>query len=235
MEEAAYLDEEYLDKELVEEPRVQTLKETTEVKHRERIKWWVGWMLITSALVLDIIELLLTDLLITAWVPIILSAAASAVYWIFFHVLEVPYTSNTKRYAVALITNIGEFLPFDVAQIWFLWTVGMIIIVGMVRMEDKGEEPGIIGGFMEGIGLFTQNPVAAITMPVLSVVSYGANRARRTYKQRSGGEANWVKEKKIDQQLKNEMITKPGRVGEMRETSQNILDLKKSPGGNKTP
>lgn len=145
------MSEDYQD-ELSPRPTGQNIQ--TEIEHKQRIKWWMGWALILTALCVDLLELLLVDtgldLIAFGSFGTILSIGASFGFWVWFLNLGVTYSSNTKRYVATLITNIGEIIPgLDILQIWFLWTIGMWIIVGMVRMEDKGKEPSIIGAFWE--------------------------------------------------------------------------------------
>src|SRR3989338_7590742 len=121
-----------------------------------RIKIWMGWALIISAICVDLVELL-GGYISFEIIATIVGWVASFVFWV-----------------------------------WFLWTLGMVTIVGMVRMEDKGEKPSIIGGFLEGFALAeTLNPVA---LPI-AIGTTGLNRARRFVKRKAGvGQANWVKQ-----------------------------------------
>jgi len=177
-------------------------------KRKMRIKMWMGWMLIIAAIIFDVVELLggyISAEIIAAIVGII----GSFVFWVWFLILGVPYSSNTKKFGVSIVMNIAEVIPgFDAIPFWFFWTLGMVIIVGMVRMEDKGEKPSIIGGFFEGFAVAeTLNPVG---LPI-AVATMGLNRARRFAKKKAGvGQADWVKQQ-------NEELKNPDRIEEIRE------------------
>ena len=145
-----------------------------------RIKIWMGWALIISAICVDLVELL-GGYISFEIIATIVGWVASFVFWVWFLILGVPYSSNTKKFVMAIIMNLLEIIPgLDVT------------IVGMVRMEDKGEKPSIIGGFLEGFALAeTLNPVA---LPI-AIGTTGLNRARRFVKRKAGvGQANWVKQ-----------------------------------------
>ncbi|KKQ77633.1 MAG: hypothetical protein A3A96_03135 [Candidatus Zambryskibacteria bacterium RIFCSPLOWO2_01_FULL_39_39] len=157
-----------------------------------RIKIWMGWALIISAICVDLVELL-GGYISFEIIATIVGWVASFVFWVWFLILGVPYSSNTKKFVMAIIMNLLEIIPgLDAIPVWFLWTLGMVTIVGMVRMEDKGEKPSIIGGFLEGFALAeTLNPVA---LPI-AIGTTGLNRARRFVKRKAGvGQANWVKQ-----------------------------------------
>ena len=139
---------------------------------------------------------------------------------------------------MAIIMNLLEIIPgLDAIPVWFLWTLGMVTIVGMVRMEDKGEKPSIIGGFLEGFALAeTLNPVA---LPI-AIGTTGLNRARRFVKRRAGvGQADWIKQNEetdntdttmsnLDriQQIKNKYQNKTSTFE--KKSENNVLDLKKN-------
>jgi hypothetical protein len=209
-------------------------------ERKERIKIWMGWALIITALCVDLIELLggyISFELIGTFAGFI----ASFVFWVWFLILGVPYSSNTKRFAMALITNVGEVIPgLDAIPFWFLWTAGMIIIVGMVRMEDKGENPTILGGIREGLTVLSvSNPVTFVALTIM-------NKTRRFVKKSVGiGQADWVKQNgkthnimpdlgKL-QQIKNKYQARPSQpVGKI---GNNVLNLKNKavPTSNKSP
>lgn len=149
----------------------------------------MGWALIISAICVDAIELL-GGYLSFEIIAIVVGFLASFVFWVWFLILGVPYSSNTKRFMMTIITNLGENIPFlDAIPYYFLWTLGMIIIVGMVKMEDRGEKPSYLGGLIEGLAS-TPSPVAAALLKPL-------NAERRFIKRKLGvGQADWIKENK---------------------------------------
>lgn len=116
-----------------------------------RIKLWMGWCLILAAFTIDILEMLF-DWALIGWVlnPV-MAVAVTFLFWIVFQMLGVSYTANTKRFAVMTIQSLGEMLPgLDTLPILsFLWTFGMILTVVMVRMEDRGEKPSVLGAMSE--------------------------------------------------------------------------------------
>lgn len=110
-----------------------------------RVKLWMAWFLVMAAFLLDIFELIFTYFSLGAG-SFVLGIAGSALFGIWFLTLGVSYTSNTKMFVTSLLMNVGEIIPLADAQPWwFLWTFGMIIIINLTRMEDRGEEPTIFG------------------------------------------------------------------------------------------
>jgi hypothetical protein len=141
----------------------------------QRIRLWMGWSLIMTALVVDLIETLLTWVAVGVVLSPILSIGATFFFWIWFQMLGVSYTSNTKRFAITTIQAIAEIIPgLDVVPILsFLWTFGMILVVVMTRMEDRGEKPSIFGALSEvtNIGnLISGSPASGLAIKVQSLV-----------------------------------------------------------------
>lgn len=164
-----------------------------EPQRKMRIKNWMGWALIISAFCVDVIELI-GGYLSFEIIAIVVGVLASFTFWVWFLILEVPYSSNTKLFAMTIITNLGENIPgLDAVPYYFLWTLGMIVIVGMVKMEDKGEKPSYFGGLIEGLAS-TPSPLAAAVFKPL-------NAERRFIKKNIGiGQANWVKQEKKERE-----------------------------------
>ncbi len=159
-----------------------------QVQKQQRIKIWMAWLLITAAIFLDIVEIILEWLGIgLLGVNALITICASTVFWIWFLSLGVTYSSNTKKFGTAFIQGVLEIIPGQDATIIlsFAWTIGMILIVGMTRMEDKGEEPSISGGLLEGLGVFTSNPlfiVGNLPMIAASAGLKAINGSRRKIK-----------------------------------------------------
>jgi len=204
-------------------------------KRKMRIKIWMGWALIISAIIVDLIELL-GGYISFEIIGTFAGWLASFVFWIWFLILGVPYSSNTKRFVMAIIMNVIEIIPgLDAIPFLFMWTLGMVIIVGMVRMEDKGEKPSIFGGFFEGFAVAeTLNPIVA----PIAVATMAAGKTRRFIKRKAGvGEADWVKEQEEENK---QVIRNPERIKEImnkynpqtkqseKSSNKNVLDLKKS-------
>ncbi|MEK7642411.1 MAG: hypothetical protein AAB392_01310 [Patescibacteria group bacterium] len=120
-----------------------------EPEKKQRIKLWVAWFLCIVALVVDIIELVLFylgDGLLVGLIGEIVAIGASFVFWVWFLILGVSYSSNTKRFMSSIVTYVLELIPaLDGIPFWFFWTMGMALIITLTRMEDRGQEPTISG------------------------------------------------------------------------------------------
>lgn len=147
--------EEFYDQENVQHPMFGT-----QATNGYRISFFMAWALFITALLVDLAELLITwagFVVVGGFLTSILSVAATALFGFWFIILGVNYSSNTKRFFTGLVTVLLELLPWvDAAPLLaFAWTGGMIITVGMVRMEDRGEEPTILGALREFTAMST--------------------------------------------------------------------------------
>lgn len=109
---------------------------------RERIKVWMAAALIIFAVCVDLAELVVTWLglvVVGGILSSIISLVAGFIFWIWFLILGVPAFSNPKQFVVRLATFVGELIPFfdAIPVASFLWTIGTIITVMMIRSEDK--------------------------------------------------------------------------------------------------
>ncbi len=178
-------------------PQEQALQ--TQTKHEQRIKIWMAWALIISALLTDLAEMFITWLgiiFVGGLISEIIAFVATVAFGVWFLILGVPFTSNTKKLTLSIVTIIVELIPgFDAVPVLaFGWTIGMVITIGMTRMEDKGEEPSITGGLLEGLGITMLNPLNPVTIPIGIGVNL-VNKSRRFAKRKAGvGQADWVKE-----------------------------------------
>lgn len=123
-----------------------------QAQRHQRIKIWMAWLLVIVAVIIDLIEILLELLGIGLFgLNFLIALLVSTIFWIWFLILGITYSSNTKKFATAIIQGILEIVPGQDLTIIlsFAWTVGMILIVGMTRMEDRGEDPTIIGALRE--------------------------------------------------------------------------------------
>lgn len=109
---------------------------------RQRIKIWMGAAMIAVALTVDIAELVLEWLGVGLITNIVTTPAFIFIFWLWFLMLGVPFIASPRRFAVFFVQCLGELIPGLDAIGGFFWTVGTIILVIMVRAEDKG---GIIG------------------------------------------------------------------------------------------
>lgn len=162
----------------------------------------MAWALFISAFIVDLIELV-GGYISFEIIATIIGIVASFVFWVWFLILGVTYTSNTKVFASSLIMNVGEVIPgLDAIPFWFLWTIGMLFIVTLTRMEDRGQEPTILGAFRR-IGAWTSVP-AGIGIPML---------IGQTYRDRKR-----VSRQRLEKRKENEEIMEhPERMQEIKE------------------
>ncbi len=134
-----------------------------------RVSIWMAWFLVMSAIVVDVLELLLSYTGVGIFVATVEAFAAGFIFWLWFKVLGVNYTSNTKSFATSIATYVAELIPgLDLVPFWFAWTVGMMLIITLSRMEDRGEEPTIIGA-LGRILTFAGGPITMLTKLPLEV------------------------------------------------------------------
>lgn len=114
----------------------------------ERISKWTALFLIITAFFVDLVELFITYIgvvVIGGILSIIVSFGATALFGIWFAILGVNQSGNTKNTSMLskkMLTQIGtvmaENIPFlDAIPLAFFWTIGMILTIWMVRSEDK--------------------------------------------------------------------------------------------------
>lgn len=137
-----------------------------EAEIKYRVTYLSGAVLVGIALISDILELLGTY-----FGFVVLGVAASIfgaiVLGIAFEILGIDYTSNTRLFFTGFTTFAGELIPgLDAFPAFFLWTAGVILICTLVRMEDRGQKPTIIGAFGRiatvatgPLGLITRYPI----------------------------------------------------------------------------
>ncbi len=104
----------------------------------------MGACIVIVALFIDLFEMVTTWLGIGIVMSVIIAPCATLMFWIWYKILDVPFLASPKKFATLAITSFVEIIPaLDAIPIlsWG-WTIGAIILVVMVRAEDKG---GIIG------------------------------------------------------------------------------------------
>jgi hypothetical protein len=118
--------------------------EARENEKKERIKIWMGVCLVLVAFSIDTLEMIFDFIFIGAIINPVMAFGAAFLFWLWFQILGVPYTTSPKRLATQCITFIVETIPFldAIPFLSFLWTIGMILTVYLTWAEDKG---GIIG------------------------------------------------------------------------------------------
>lgn len=122
-----------------------------EVEHPQRISNWMAFFLITLAVIVDILELIITyaGLAFGGLLSLIVSIGATMSFGFTFAILKINKSGNSKLLVTQWATVIGENIPYlDAIPINFLWTIGMIITIIMVRSEDKN---GLIGNITSKI------------------------------------------------------------------------------------
>jgi hypothetical protein len=120
-------------------------------EHRQRIKTWMAICLIVTALAIDLVEALLEWLGIGLVINLTTTPAVTLLFWLWFKMLDVPFIASPKKFFTLFVTSFGELIPALDALGGFLWTLGTIIIVIMVRAEDKGGIIGSLSGAAMGI------------------------------------------------------------------------------------
>ncbi len=195
-----------------------------------RIKIWVVWMLVVSALLVDILEMAITWLgagIIGGFLSLLLSISATVAFGIIFAMLGVNNSGNTKKlgseaagYGRKLLLQMGvvtvENIPgLDLVPILaWAWTIGMVLTIAMVRLEDRGEKATLLGAVGE-ISSFG-SPVALINKNVRTV-GRRALESTRASTNRFGKPNNQLAQ---IQSNKNE-------VPNEKASPQNMLNLKK--------
>lgn len=116
---------------------------------------WMAVALVVFAICVDLAEVAITWLgfvVVGGILSSVLSTIAGFVFWVWFLILGVPALSNPKQFAVRAITFVGELIPFfdAIPLLSFLWTIGTIVVVVMIRSEDKGNLLGKAVNIIEG-------------------------------------------------------------------------------------
>ena len=119
-------------------------------ERRERIKIWMAACLVIVAFSIDCFEMLLEWLGIGVFgLSTLLSVCATVIFWIWFMMLGVSFTSP-KKLTTSVTTAGLEIIPGLDALFGFIWTAGIIILVLMTRAEDKGGVLGKIASAAQG-------------------------------------------------------------------------------------
>lgn len=116
-----------------------------------RIKMWMGLLMVALAISVDLAELAITwtgVVVIGGILSSLLSIVVSFIFWLWLLLLGVSSFTNPKRFAVLLITCLGEIIPFldAVPILSWLWTFGIIATVYLTRKEDEGGAVGALAG-----------------------------------------------------------------------------------------
>lgn len=120
-------------------------------EQRQRIVTWMAACLVVVALTADIAELVLEWLGIGLVINVVTTPAYTFLFWLWFMMLGVPFVASPKRFFTLAATCLAELVPALDAMGGFFWTAGIIILVVMVRLEDKGGIVGELSGATMGI------------------------------------------------------------------------------------
>lgn len=121
---------------------LQNARADADPEKKQRIKIWMGALLVVTALTIDLLEFLLEWLGIGLVLSPIISVGAAFLFWLWFKLLDVSFVGSPKKFATQAVTSLAEVIPGLDAIGGFIWTIGTLVMVIIVRAEDKG---GIIG------------------------------------------------------------------------------------------
>ncbi len=118
-----------------------------EEEKKDHIKTWIGLSMIIFAFCVDLIEMFLE------WLGIgvlgfssLLSIYTSVTFYIWFKLHEVNFMGSPKKLGTSLVTSILEIVTGLDAIGGFIWTIGTILMVIIVKAEDKGGALGKVAG-----------------------------------------------------------------------------------------
>jgi hypothetical protein len=152
------------------------------MEQNHRIKIWMGWVLIVTAMFVDLLELGITWIGVVAiggLLSNVLAVVAGFGFFIWFSILGVNAGGNTKELTKKVMVQGGtllvELIPgFDaIPFLSWAWTIGMIVTVVMTRMEDAGEKATITEALQKISRVGQINPAV-----------YAIERAKRSVKKR---------------------------------------------------
>lgn len=122
-------------------------------ENHQRIQLWMAGCIVAVAFTIDLVEMLLEWLGIGLVMTFAIAPAVTFLFWLWYKLLSVPFVASPKKFATLAITCLVEIIPgLDALVITsFGWTIGAIIMVVMVRLEDKGGIIGTLSGSAMGI------------------------------------------------------------------------------------
>ena len=131
----------------------------------QRIKIWMGWALIITAMCVDLAEFGITWIGAIGpggFVSSVFAVPIGFGFWVWLSMLGVNKTIDKGMVQKFFVEGSGfllEIIPgLDAIPFSFFWTIAMILTVGMTRMEDKGENPTILGALSNIISVTSFNP-----------------------------------------------------------------------------
>lgn len=141
------MDETYPQQKTTLKRPVRALPQQSEEK-KERIKVWMGAILIITALSIDAFEGLLNLVGIGEALSPIISVCADTLFVIWFWILGLGFAKNPKILAAMSIQALVGLIP--VINTLPELTLGITAIVLMTMAEDKGGIIGQAAGAMQG-------------------------------------------------------------------------------------
>lgn len=82
-----------------------------DTEHQQRIKMWMAGCLIVVALFVDFFQFLLTLLAIGVFIAPVITVGATVLFWIWFKLLGISFTTSPKKFATFAIESVGELIP----------------------------------------------------------------------------------------------------------------------------
>jgi hypothetical protein len=132
-------------------------------EHHQRIKIWMGGLMLMVAVTIDLIQALLTLVAIGLVLSPLITIGATVLFWIWFKILGISFVSNPKRLVTFAAESIGELIPaIDALPLWTIGTLGTILIT---RSEDKG---GLLGKAASLASPVLNQKRASVTPPALN-------------------------------------------------------------------
>lgn len=113
----------------------------------------MGACIVAVALFIDLFESVTTWLGIGIVMSLVIAPCATLMFWIWYKILGVPFLASPKKFATIAVTSLVEIIPAldAIPLLSFGWTIGAIILVVMVRAEDKGGVIGNLSGAAMGL------------------------------------------------------------------------------------
>ncbi|MEK7120914.1 MAG: hypothetical protein AAB840_02380 [Patescibacteria group bacterium] len=210
-----------------------------EKKARHRISNTTVVLLVGVALSVDLVEFVSEWLGIGLILSPLISIYAGLTFWFWLNLKGVNFIGSPKRFITGSVTFLAEIIPGLDAIGGFLWTVGMIILVIIVRAED---ETGLSFSMIKGgakAGKLLRPNLASARERTLSVGARAmATRKNRPLRLRNdgrgftGGLENQIGRKTIGiDQATNRMLKNANRIQNSatspKEAVVNRLDLNK--------
>jgi len=115
------------------------MEDSTEKKEiHYRVSKTTGVLMIYTALFIDVLEMLLEWMIIGLVLNYFITIFAGLLFWLWFAIKGVPFWVKPSRLITLGITFLAELIPgLDATGFGEFWTVGILILVILVRLEDR--------------------------------------------------------------------------------------------------